>query len=247
MVIICECFIVLACLLAEVPSAPASPSVSYTAVSVYLKWSVPAFIGNSPLLGYWVYQRAVDSQALPQLISPVGSSQYTTNSTMFNITSNIVPYTRYEYGIEACNAIGCSNRFVYSVFRTNPSGETSGGPLYNNIISLLLTAPGSSPRNCQVMAISSTSISVSWDVPVTTNGLIQYYTVTSQPMQSLAGQDLSSVLSTSTQTPDNSTELVLTQLLKATSYSINITASTVAGTGPSSTDQCSTYTLEDGR
>ena len=119
--------------------------------------------------------------------------------------------------------------------------------LCNNIIYLLFTAPGSSPRNCQVTAISSTSISVSWDVPVTTNGLIQYYTVISQPMQSLAGQDLSSVLSTSTPTTDNSTELVLTQLLKATSYTINITASTVAGTGPSSTDQCSTYTLEDGR
>lgn len=125
--------------------------------------------------------------------------------------------------------------------------RTMRQPLYNYMISVLLTAPGSSPRNCQVMAISSTSISVSWDVPFTTNGLIQYYTVTYQPMQSLAGQDLSSVSSTSIYTPDNSTELVLTQLLKATSYSINITASTVAGTGPSSIDQCTTYTLEDGR
>ena len=95
-------------------------------MSVNLRWSPPVFIGNSPVLGYQVYQRAVDTQALPQLISPVGFGQYTTNSTRFNITSNIIPYTRYEYAIEACNAIGCSDRFVYSVFRTDPAGENRG-------------------------------------------------------------------------------------------------------------------------
>ena len=40
---------------AEVPSAPGVSSISYTAVSVYLAWSVPSFIGNSAVLGYKVY------------------------------------------------------------------------------------------------------------------------------------------------------------------------------------------------
>ena len=47
-------------------------------------------------------------------------------------------------------------------------------------------------------------------------------------------------------TLDNSTQLVLYQLLKGTSYSIILNAYTNMGPGPSSTDQCITYTLEDG-
>ena len=39
---------------------------------------------------------------------------------------------------------------------------------------------------------------------------------------------------------------MLNQLLKGTSYSIMLTAYTVVGPGPFSTDQCTTYTLEDG-
>lgn len=112
-------------LFAEVPSAPVSLSVSYTAMSVYLEWSLPAFIGNSAVLGYRVYQRAVDSQSLLQLITNAGYGQYTTNSTMFNVTSNITPYTKYEYAIEACNAIGCSKRLMYSPLRTDPAGQNN--------------------------------------------------------------------------------------------------------------------------
>ena len=107
---------------AEVPSAPGVSSISYTAVSVYLSWSSPSFIGNSAVLGYKVYQRVVDSEStLTQL---PGTSKYTTTATMINITTNIAPYTRYEFEVEACNMIGCSsNRLMYSPFRTSPAGE----------------------------------------------------------------------------------------------------------------------------
>ena len=97
-------------------------SISYTAVSVYLSWSAPAFIGNSAILGYKVYQRAVDSDSTPTQLP--GAGQYTTTATMINITANIAPYTRYEFAVEACNTIGCSsNRLMYSPFRTSPAGE----------------------------------------------------------------------------------------------------------------------------
>ena len=48
-------------------------------------------------------------------------------------------------------------------------------------------------------------------------------------------------------TSGNTTHQLLTDLLKGTSYSINITAYTFVGAGPSSTDQCITYTLEDSK
>ena len=107
---------------AEVPSAPGVSSISYTAVSVYLSWSSPSFIGNSAVLGYKVYQRAVDSESSPTQLS--GAGQYTTTATMINITTNIAPYTKYEFAVEACNMIGCSsNKLMYSPFRTSLAGE----------------------------------------------------------------------------------------------------------------------------
>ena len=104
------------------PSAPGVSSISYTAVSVYLSWSAPPFIGNSAVLGYKVYQRAVDSDSTPTQLP--GAGQYTTTATMINITANIAPYTRYEFAVDACNIIGCSsNRLMISPFRTSPAGE----------------------------------------------------------------------------------------------------------------------------
>ena len=99
---------------------------------------------------------------------------------------------------------------------------------------------GSRSADCLATAVSSSSISTSWTVPATPNGLIQYYTVSYRPVQSLSGVDLSSTQSNATATPDNSTQLVLSQLLKGTSYSIMLTAYTVVGPGPSSSDQCTT-------
>ena len=107
---------------AEVPSAPGVSSISYTALSVYLSWSSPSFIGNSAVLGYKVYQRVVDSKST--LVQLPGTGQYTTTATMINITTNIAPYTRYEFAVEACNMIGCSsNWLIYLPFRTSPAGE----------------------------------------------------------------------------------------------------------------------------
>ena len=110
----------------------------------------------------------------------------------------------------------------------------------------LCTVTGSAPHDCQAIALSSTSIRTSWAAPTTNNRPIRFYTVSYRPLQSLSGQNLSSTLSITTGTLDNSTQLVLSQLLKGTSYSITLTANTVMGPSPASTDQCITYTLEDG-
>ena len=115
----------------------------------------------------------------------------------------------------------------------------------NGFLSLSI-APATSPRSCHAMTINSTAINVTWLVPATPNGLIQYYTVTYRPMQYLSGQDVFSTQPTTYPTTDNTTQQVLASLLKATSYSFTITAYTVVGPGPSSTNQCVAYTQEDG-
>ena len=90
-------------------------------------------------------------------------------------------------------------------------------------------------------------INVTWNAPAIPNGLIHHYAVTYQPVQTISGKNLSSLSSFTILTSDNSTQLVLTQLLKGSFYSITLLAYTVAGPGPSSTDQCITHTSEDSK
>ena len=90
-------------------------------------------------------------------------------------------------------------------------------------------------------------INVTWNAPAIPNGLIHHYAVTYQPVQTLSGKNLSSLSPSTILTSDNSTQLVLTKLLKGSFYSITLSAYTVAGPGPSSTDQCITHTLEDSK
>ena len=90
-------------------------------------------------------------------------------------------------------------------------------------------------------------INVTWNAPAIPNGLIHHYAVTYQPVQTLSGKNLSSLSPSTILTSDNSTQLVLTKLLKGSFYSITLSAYTVAGPGPSSTDQCITHTSEDSK
>ena len=106
----------------EVPSAPENSSISFTSVSAYLQWHAPVFTGNNEIHGYNVYQRALDGLNPKFVQIPRLSGQYTTTSTMINITTNIRPYTKYEFAVEACNIVGCSDRLLYSPIRTNAAG-----------------------------------------------------------------------------------------------------------------------------
>ena len=90
-------------------------------------------------------------------------------------------------------------------------------------------------------------INVTWNAPAIPNGPIHHYAVTYQPVQTLSGKNLSSLSPSTIPTSDNSTQLVLAQLLKGSFYSITLSAYTVAGPGPSSTDQCITHTSEDSK
>lgn len=35
------------------------------------------------------------------------SAQLTTTSTRYNVTQNILPFTRYQFSVVACNELGC--------------------------------------------------------------------------------------------------------------------------------------------
>ena len=79
-----------------------------------------------------------------------------------------------------------------------------------------------------VTVISSTALNTTWQLPAQPNGLIDHYTVSYTAVHSYSGINYTAI-TTNITTPDNSTRLVLSQLLKGTSYSITLIAYTAVG------------------
>ena len=98
------------------------------------------------------------------------------------------------------------------------------------------------------VANSSTSISLTWSVPLQPNGLITHYTINYIPINSISGLNYvnDSTINT-TASPYNDTEITIGGLLKATSYSFTLTAYTVVGPSPPANDICYQYTLQDSK
>ena len=80
----------------------------------FITWNVP-YNGNSEIIGYIVYIKNVDSGLdFVQVTTSTGmgkrqtmSSQYTTTSTSYNVTGDILPAMQYQFTVVACNELGC--------------------------------------------------------------------------------------------------------------------------------------------
>lgn len=103
----------------------------------------------------------------------------------------------------------------------------------------------SPPRACTARATSSSSINIRWLAPSSPNGILNY-TVTYSPHQSLTGIDYSSKQPVNISTAGDLKQLLLANLLKATSYSFILYATNAFGTSPPSVGVCMVYTEEDG-
>ena len=105
-----------------------------------------------------------------------------------------------------------------------------------------ITEPAAPPDNVRVMAVSSTSIYVTWDMvpPIDQNGIITMYEVMYQPLETFNGN-----ISTSTINLTNMSVL-LTDLQEFVNYTISVRAYTSVGAGPYS-DEITVMTLEDSK
>ena len=117
---------------------------------------------------------------------------------------------------------------------------------FRDILSIIMfhkiTEPAAPPDNVRVMAVSSTSIYVTWDMvpPIDQNGIITMYEVMYQPLETFNGN-----ISTSTINLTNMSVL-LTDLQEFVNYTISVRAYTSVGAGPYS-DEITVMTLEDSK
>ena len=80
----------------------------------FITWNIP-YNGNSEIMGYIVYIKNVDNGLdFVQVTTSTGmgkrqtmSSQYTTTSTSYNVTEDILPAMEYQFTVVACNELGC--------------------------------------------------------------------------------------------------------------------------------------------
>ena len=104
-------------------------------------------------------------------------------------------------------------------------------------------APSNVPQSLTVVALSPTSLNVSWQpVPaIDRNGIITQYTVEFDPVQTFGGQltNVSMVVNAS------ESYVILERLQEYVEYDVRVRASTVAGDGPDS-PTVQERTLEDG-
>lgn len=231
-------------------------------VSWFLK-----FDGNNPIKGYFLYQKDLDRDGNFTLVRPSSLHSYTTETeTWFRITDGIIPYTKYQFTVVACNGVSGTNcsgvdRGIPSTpVRIDPDGmslifactkfrvqNSSFIIYYLLVIFLFSTAPDSPPFNCTATPTnSSEAISLTWFTPLQPNGLILTYNITYLPLSSTSGRDYSTETNTTISTANNETAFVVTNLYKATTYSFSLQAFTVVGGSPIATNICSTSTIEDG-
>ena len=223
---------------------------------VLVTWNVP-YNGNSEIMGYIVYIRNVESDSdFVQVTTSDGmgkrqtmSSQYTTSSTSYNVTEDILPVMLYQFTVAACNELGCGE-----LGQPSPTLHTNEGSKHDlNCINVLsyytctcALGPDTPPVNCKAIAISSTAVMITWSPPVMPNGIITDYSVSYVPGQSLSTADYSDDGNVSVAIGNNDTTYDVSNLRIATNYYVAIAAYTMVGIGPYSSDNCTVQTMEDG-
>ncbi|KAH7636186.1 mdscam3 [Dermatophagoides farinae] len=198
--------------------------------SIRIQWSTP-YSGNSPLTHY-IVQHKPESEKL--------SSHYynltLVASENFVTLNGLQPVTTYQVRIIAINDLGQSEPSDVMFVQTDE--ETPGGP----------------PLHLKAVALTSTSIKVSWKTPrkELQFGFIRGYYIGYRIIQSASSLDLSTSSSSSSGSnptsqqsdfiyktlevkgKDNVEECIISELKRASRYEIVVQAFNSKGAGPSS-------------
>ena len=75
-----------------------------------LQWT-PTFDGNRPITSFVIYRQNIN-QTSPFM--SLGTLQvvdlmFRDGNFMYNVTTGILPFTRYGFMVRACNVLGCGN------------------------------------------------------------------------------------------------------------------------------------------
>ncbi|KAI1301476.1 Down syndrome cell adhesion molecule -like protein [Halotydeus destructor] len=204
------------------------------ATSIKVTWEPPrAELVNGVIKGYYIGYKVVNSSqhfvyktVQSSIGSPsVGSIGPAIASSGLSLTLRALqPFTSYSIIVQAFNAVGAGPRTEEIRTRTGECG------------------PSSPPLQVRCLPMSAQSLKVSWDPmgPERTNGFLRGYKLFYRPLAARSYGQLDQLRARTDLVRGDETNLILTDLLKYTNYSIRVAAFTTED-GPYSPDvQCRT-------
>ena len=94
----------------EVPDPPINAIVfNMGAHWLALQWTA-TFDGNRPITSFLVNQQNIN-QTSPVSLGTLQASNlmFRDRNFMYNVTTGILPFTNYNFNVQACNLLGCGN------------------------------------------------------------------------------------------------------------------------------------------
>ena len=74
-----------------------------------LRWT-PTFDGNRPITSFLVNQQNINLTSSVSLGTlQVSNLMFRDGNFMYNVTTGILPFTNYNFNVQACNLLGCGN------------------------------------------------------------------------------------------------------------------------------------------
>eukprot|EP00118_Oscarella_pearsei_P028871 m.3164 g.3164 ORF g.3164 m.3164 type:complete len:1718 (+) comp9087_c0_seq1:208-5361(+) len=188
-------------------AAPVSPVLRGTAFlprQVDLVWNQP-LIANGPLSKYEIYSAEVGQKLL---LASSFLNQHLVKDRLTYVDSTVKPETNFTYQLTTCT-------------------KDSLGEYCSTSKPVIIETPcdrPSAPINVQATTINHTTIQLTWDPPVTPNGLLYRYRIQKNPH----GEYVSSCCN------GTQTSAFVTNLNSFTKYSFSVAGLTCAGYGPES-------------
>ena len=104
----------------EVPDPPVNVMVfNMGARWLALRWT-PMFDGNRPITSFMVnLQNINQTSSVPLATLKVSNLMFRDGNFMYNVTAGILPFTNYNFNVQACNLLGCGNES-----QTSPTAMT---------------------------------------------------------------------------------------------------------------------------
>jgi len=74
-----------------------------------LRWT-PTFDGNRPITSFMVNLQNINLTSSVSLATlQVSNLMSRDGNFMYNVTTGILPFTNYNFNVQACNLLGCGN------------------------------------------------------------------------------------------------------------------------------------------
>ena len=95
---------------AEVPDPPENVVVfGIGARWLVLQWT-PTFDGNRPITSFVIYRQNINQTSSMSLGAvQVADLMFRDDNFMYNVTTDVLPFTNYNFTVQVCNVLGCGN------------------------------------------------------------------------------------------------------------------------------------------